>query len=144
MPTHKKNTKRSKPPPILIAHQIARAAETVGLSVLYLQRAIDAGRLNVVTKRPKGRQRALTLILAEDLQRFAEADELDEQTRERAGERLQAADETNATWDCVRSRIVLEATLIDGRRIAFDLTNPELLSRSLRVALSRRSRDQRL
>lgn len=155
MPTDKKTkkAKKQKQPPIIIAYQIERAASAIGRSVGYLQSAIDRGRLKVTRKKPGGRGRTMTLILAEELERFAEAEELEAdeletdeletgQLKENPVERPQAAEMAMATWEHLRGEIVLDVTLADGRRKAFGLAAPELLASSLRLALSRRARDR--
>ena len=111
-------------PPIRIAYQIERAAEALDEPVSHLEQAISDGRLKVVRKKAAGRGRGVTLILAEELFRFAKADELAKELPAGPSPQRTNADGAKVTWDCMRRCVVFDATTISVERGDFHNEGP--------------------
>lgn len=71
----KKKLSEPKPPPVIIALRISRAAAAIDVSEPYLYKAIEEGRLKAVTKRANNAGRCVKLIMVDELRRFAAEDE---------------------------------------------------------------------
>lgn len=71
----KRKKKILKEPQVVISMRVSRAAQAIDVSEPYLLKAIREGRLKAVTKRAEGAGRKVTLILVDELRRFAAEDE---------------------------------------------------------------------
>lgn len=71
----KTDKKKHVVPPVIISLKLNTAAAATSLSVPYLKKAIEQGRLKATVKKQPGKGRGVILILVKELERFVSEDE---------------------------------------------------------------------